>query len=445
MRILILGAGPTGLGAAWRLQELGHDDWKILESSDGPGGLASSSTDHRGFTWDVGVHALHNHYPYFEKVLKGLPMGFLKHQRKAYAWMRNCWVPYPVQYNVHQLPPQELRDIVLSMYQADVIRSRFGISPSHFEEWLSDCFGDALCNSFLYPYNQKVWATPLGQMGLKWMGERVPEVDFEKVLRGVCLKEDQVSWGPNSEFIYPMQGGTGEIWRQVAAKLPREKLSYNSSVFQVMLAHRYAQTADGNCHKYDALISTAPLDWLSDCAHLDPSWKRGLEHTTTHVIGLGLKGQPSHEIADKNWIYFPEAQFPFYRAAVLSSYSPRMCPDDSWSLMMEVAESKFARPMQGSALVEQCSNELERAGFICRSDLTSVHYSKHLYGYPIPTLGRDQAVKNLEDYFMTRGVYSRGRFGHWKYEVSNQDHSFMQGVEVVDRLLTNKPETIAKF
>ena len=60
-RLVIVGAGPTGLGAAHRLQERGHDDWVVLETSDGVGGLARSFTDAAGFTYDIGGHVLFSH------------------------------------------------------------------------------------------------------------------------------------------------------------------------------------------------------------------------------------------------------------------------------------------------------------------------------------------------------------------------------------------------
>ena len=66
-------------------------------------------------------------------------------------------------------------------------------------------------------------------------------------------------------------------------------------------------------------------------------------------------------------------------------------------------------------------------------------HTAHL-GYPTPTLAREtylnSTIKALEQF----QIYSRGRFGAWKYEVSNMDHSFMQGVEVVERLVQQKPE-----
>lgn len=39
MRIIVLGAGPTGIGAAWRLAEHGHPDWLLIDAADRPGGL----------------------------------------------------------------------------------------------------------------------------------------------------------------------------------------------------------------------------------------------------------------------------------------------------------------------------------------------------------------------------------------------------------------------
>lgn len=54
-KIVIVGAGPCGLGAAFRLQELQHDNFVVLDQATGPGGLAQSDVDPQGFTWDFGT------------------------------------------------------------------------------------------------------------------------------------------------------------------------------------------------------------------------------------------------------------------------------------------------------------------------------------------------------------------------------------------------------
>ena len=78
-----------------------------------------------------------------------------------------------------------------------------------------------------------------------------------------------------------------------------------------------------------------------------------------------------------------------------------------------------------------------------REDIVSTWKYRAAYGYPTPGLERDAALTQILPFFEAHGVYSRGRFGLWKYEVSNQDHSFMQGVEVVERLLNGCPEITA--
>ena len=62
------------------------------------------------------------------------------------------------------------------------------------------------------------------------------------------------------------------------------------------------------------------------------------------------------------------------------------------------------------------------------------------YGYPVPTLGRNAALAEIHPVLERENIYSRGRFGGWKYEVSNQDHSLMQGVEAIDHLLDGQDE-----
>ena len=100
-KIVIIGAGPTGLGAAYRLHELGYENWVLYEKSDYVGGHASSHVDPRGFVWDEGGHVIFSHYPYFDKLIEQM-LGGEENQLVRESWIVSgeSWVPYPLQNNL---------------------------------------------------------------------------------------------------------------------------------------------------------------------------------------------------------------------------------------------------------------------------------------------------------------------------------------------------------
>jgi hypothetical protein len=114
VKILILGAGPTGLGAAWRLEELGETDWLLLEKTAAPGGLAASVTDEAGYTWDYGGHVQFSHYDYFDGLMDTLlgPEEWLHHERESWVWLMDRFVPYPFQNNLRYLPREAMWECV---------------------------------------------------------------------------------------------------------------------------------------------------------------------------------------------------------------------------------------------------------------------------------------------------------------------------------------------
>ena len=72
----------------------------------------------------------------------------------------------------------------------------------------------------MFPYNSKVWTTPLEQMSKSWIAERVATVDFRRLLENVLYERDDNGWGPNSKFRFPKYGGTGEIYRRMVKRFP---------------------------------------------------------------------------------------------------------------------------------------------------------------------------------------------------------------------------------
>jgi protoporphyrinogen oxidase len=221
-------------------------------------------------------------------------------------------------------------------------------------------------------------------------------------------------------------------------------MAFKKTVAHVDAEKKRLRFSDGSSEDYDILVSTMPLDTLicrSSLEALKPAASR-LRSSSTHVVGIGLKGSPGPHLRKKCWMYFPESNAPFYRVTVFSNYSPNNVPDASryWSLMLEVSESP-EKPVDGDKVLDECIAGLLATGLIEDvRDIASAwrYFARH--GYPTPSLERDAALAELLPAIEEHGIFSRGRFGAWKYEVSNQDHSFMQGVELANRLASGSDE-----
>ncbi len=443
MRIVILGAGPTGLGAAYRLQELGHADWSIYERHDYVGGLATSFTDDAGFTYDVGGHVLFSHYPYYDELVNRLLGGeYSEITRESWISVLGRFVPYPFQNNVRHLPPEQTLECVLGLLEAQ----RQGRTSETFGEWVNATFGRGIARLFMLPYNFKAWATPPELMSKHWIAERVSVVDAERVIRNVILERDDVSWGPNNRFKYPLRGGTGEIYRRFLPYVERN-LQLNKAAQWIDLERRLVGFADGTVTGYEVLISTIPIDQLVAFSRPVPEAVRqaakALVHNSSYIVGVGV-ARPCE--TTMSWIYFPEPHVPFYRVTYLSNYSPHMAPPGHTLFLTETSHSPW-KPERGERIVDRVIDGLVSTGLLREEDrqkIVAAHRIDVDYEYPVPTLERDDALAIIQPYLMQHRVYSRGRFGAWLYEVSNMDHSVMQGVEAINSILLGEAESTWK-
>ena len=515
MRILIIGAGPTGLGAAHRLHELGHEDFLLCDANPYFGGLATSFHDAKGFTWDLAVHVAHSHYHYVDRLMETLlPDGFYHHERRSWVREYGAWIPYPFQYNVRHLPEEARRECVEGLRAlrrgpkpalqslgeggttdnrpetedqrpktnsdslstvhlpatspAGAPQQRFArglciarqagrpVSTAHrslstvhrppitFRDWILSTAGEGIAKHFMIPYNRKIWTVDPSEMNAHWLGDRVPATDFERVVRNIEQGIDDVAWGPNSTFQFPKQGGTGAIWKAMGERLPLENVRLSTRLVALDTQQRQARFSDGRTERYDHLISTMPLVQLTELVGNSEIHERaaGLRHTIVHVVGVAAPVPIPDVLRDKTWVYVPEDHLPFYRVTPFSIFSPSHTPDPDrfCSFLCEISRPA-GDTTRTEDLVAPTLQGLREAGLIdIEPGKEHLYLMRAEFGYPIPTLERDDILNDVLPGLEALGISSRGRFGGWKYEVANMDHSIMQGVEAVERLLQGTEE-----
>jgi protoporphyrinogen oxidase len=143
-------------------------------------------------------------------------------------------------------------------------------------------------------------------MQCEWLGERVAAPDLKTVTKNVILRQTAGNWGPNATFRFPARGGTGAIWIAVANTLPKEKQLFGDkgTVTKVDADKKMVFTKNGLIVGYDRLVTTMAVDSLvetmgdRELIHLS----KGLLYSSTHVIGIGVRGERPERIGDKCWV-----------------------------------------------------------------------------------------------------------------------------------------------
>ncbi len=417
--VLVIGAGPTGLGAATRLQERAAD-WLLVEESDGPGGMAATVTDDAGFRWDLGGHVLHSHFADFDRAVADSGVRMRSPTRNGRVWLDGELVPTPMQHQVDELPT-DLRPDAPAATLDDYYRNHLGAR---------------LHAQFFKPFTEKMWATPLERIDHTWTSLR--SGSSARNMPAVRARAEAPA-APLPTFAYP-EGGTGALWDAIAARLDPDGLLRSTRVCRIDLERREAHLADGGVIGFVDCVSSMPLTTLLRSV-ARPEWaarSTGLVANATLLVGLGYAGAPPDALADTSWLYCPDKDVAWHRASVLSHCDPANAGSGRFSVLCEVGHSAF-RVVDRATAVASCREELATLG-ADPAGLVSTWVRDLPRGHPVPTLGRDALLRDVDAGLIRCGVRSRGRFGGWRYESCNQDYAFQQGVEAVEAIMAGSRE-----
>ena len=300
-------------------------------------------------------------------------------------------------------------------------------------------------------------------MQCAWLGERVAAPNLKLVTKNTILGIAAGGWGPNATFRFPAHGGTGNSWINVPKTIPQEKTRFgdHGRVQLVDAEGHRVLLGDGTTINYNRLINTMAVDQLVECMRDKEliTLSKGLFYSTTHVIGVGIRGERPERIGDKCWLYFPEDNCPFYRATIFSNYSPNNQPPAStklptqqladgskpssteakegpyWSIMLEISESVM-KPVNRKKLMAESIQGLLNTDMLRPTDeIVSTYHRAFDRGYPTPTLEREGVLAKLLPRLQDLDIY----------EVGNQDHSFMLGVEAADNIVNGAAELTLNY
>ncbi len=436
---VVLGAGPTGLAAAYHLGE----GSLLLEKGATVGGWCRSVED-KGFTFDYAGHIMFSNDPYvldlYEKLL-GKNMHW--QNREAWIYSKAVYTRYPFQGALHGLPPEVLKECLVG-----AIEARFGPlkkdgagataspvagviakpaqPPRNFEEFIYKVWGAGVAKHFAVPYNQKLWAVPLSEMETSWLGGRVPLPDLEEMIDG-ALRPVTKPMGPNARFGYPLKGGFQALMNGFLPMLKGE-VQMNAEIVAVSPSRRTVTLADGRSYRYDTLISTLALPKLVEAMGDEAPAQvqaaaRALRHVSVRCVNLGIGRE---NLTEKHWIYYPEDTV-FHRIFVQGNASPHCNPPGGFGLTCEITYSSYKPlPCDGQELIDLCVRDCIRVGMFTEDDaVIAANQVDMPYAYVVYDHDRAQHVQTIRRWVAQANILLAGRYSEWEYY--NSDHAFVAG------------------
>lgn len=425
--VIVLGAGLTGMSAAFHLRARGVG-LRIVEQKPRPGGHAVTIED-SGYRFDRTGHLLH--LASDDDEIRALALAWLGDHRviarKSAVWSHGVYTRYPFQANVHGLPPRVAYDCVMGF-----IRAREQPVPPEqihdFEQYCRATFGNGISEHFMIPYNTRLWGVAPHEITAAWCQRFVPQPTLEDVIAGAVGLSDR-ELGYNARFIYPTRG-IGQLSDGLAAAVGRIELGVSPG--RIDSAARRIGLPDGEV-AYEQLVSTIPLPALVDLIADAPAEVRAaaakLRCTHLYYLDVALRrpcGQPYH------WIYVPEDRYPFYRVGCYSHFSREMAPRGGAGLYVELVDR--SEP-DLSALLPRVADHLVEMGIIeRREDIVFARVRRIDHAYVIFDHDYYPSLEVVQRFVESRGIIAAGRYGAWNY--SSMGDALRFGKQAAERVMS---------
>ena len=439
-RIIIIGAGPAGLAAAYELCRTKDSKLSIslFETDDQVGGI-SKTLQYKGYRFDLGGHRFYTKIQEIDQFYKSfLGKNLLKRKRLSRIYYEKKFYDYPLTFMNALTNLGFLRsvEIVLSWFYRQLNRYKM---EKTFDKWISNRFGDKLFHLFFKSYTEKVWGISTSKLSSDWAAQRIQNFNLFRAVLGAILSLDTSDVKTIIRtFFYPKYG-PGMLYEELQRYV--EKKGVN-----VYMNHKVTglkRTKNKVTHvlvkdikkgivthiKADAIISTMPFNELISLLH--PPEKlttqvKSLRFRNFITVNLLLKKNPFPD----QWVYVHEPDVKVGRIQNFRNWSPYMVKKGGGltPVGMEYfcSEGDKMWKTTDAALISLAKEELARIGLAKEEDIREGFVYRVKNAYPIYNFDYDGTLKLSKKYASNfKNLFLCGRGGLFRY--NNQDHSILTG------------------
>jgi len=447
--VVILGAGPAGISAAWRLTKLGYPV-TVLERDEAVGGMGRTITV-GDYSVDFGPHTFHiRETAESKEILKTITPFFgenpLTLVRGTRVLLRGKEYVYPLEmmqvlFGVSPL----LSARILFDYSIATIKSLFAPAKKEdsFEEWGVRNLGRTLYDLCFGVYSERVWGLPTSQISSK-QAQRVAKLNLKNIiLRTLGIKADPTTYF--TKYFYP-RAGISQLYEGMKTEIVAagNRVLLNSPAVRVeregdQVRRVYYQSAAGEQSiECDILLSTLPLPALVNMTTPSlpqPVIERAarLRYRSLKLIYIALK-RPV--LTDYHWIYLLDEQFRINRMSEQKNVSAEMVPKDRTILCIELSLWKDEELWRRSdeEIYRLALRDLMKMGYgVTESEVDAYYVMDIPTAYPVYELNfEDNLIPVLEGVHEMRNLMTLGR--HGLFLNNSMDDNVGLGFQIADHI-----------
>jgi protoporphyrinogen oxidase len=450
LEVVIIGAGPAGLTAAFELQKSGVGS-TVLEAGDQVGGI-SRTVVREGWRFDIGGHRFFTKVGPVEDLWHEIlpDEDFLMRPRKSRIFYQGKYIDYPLK-ATNALKNLGVVEASLCVVSYGWARVRPPKDQTNYEGWLVARFGWRLYRTFFKTYTEKVWGIPVSEMPADWAAQRVKSLSLGKAIANAVMprRNQKDITSLIEEFQYPKYG-PGMMWETCRDKVVAAGTDVVMRSTVTRIEHTggravsvVARTADGTTTVYPCtdVISSMPISELLEA--MDPpasaearAAAADLRYRDFVTVALVV---PAQKVSwTDNWIYIHDPSVRTMRIQNFGSWSPFLVKEGRNVLGLEytVREGDASWTAPDDELVELGKRELERLGLVDAADVEAGFVVRQLKAYPIYDDRYEANVQALRDWLGAHvsNVHPVGRNGMFRY--NNQDHSMYTAMLTVDNIVS---------
>jgi protoporphyrinogen oxidase len=429
--IVILGAGPGGLGAAFQLTRRGLAQVTVLEQQDRVGGNAASF-ELAGLRVDYGSHRLHPSCdPEILRDIRTL-LGNDLLDRPRHGRIRLCgrWIHFPLKpFDLAlALPPRFSAGVAMDLLRKAVANGNGRGHGETFASVLEKGLGRTICSNFYFPYVQKIWGLKPEELAVTLAQRRISANSLSKITRKIFTAISGSKASGHGRFFYPRYGygQISEAYYRAALESGAD-IHLNSQVRYVELENGAVrvgyQESNGRTTVLNAnhVWSTIPITVLAKC--LRPAVPRevlqaaeAIHYRAMILIYLVLE-QESFSEFDAH--YFPETSIPISRLSEPKNYSSGQGPKHFTVLCAELpcAPDGPEWIKSDDELGRLVCDALETAGIPVRAPVRQVATRRLRQAYPIYAQGYETHFDPIDRWLdQIDGLLTFGRQGLFAHD-----------------------------